>query len=39
VNSLDTLGILGFGDYEVGVAAAAFSVNALRDELFVSHSF
>ncbi len=39
VDSLETIGILGFGEYEVGVAAVAFSTNTLRDELLViSHS-
>ena len=35
VDSLETIGILGFGEYEVGVAAVAFSTNTLRDELLV----
>ena len=35
VDTLDTIGILGFGEYEVGVSAVAFSTNILKDELLV----
>ena len=39
MDSLETIGILGFGEYEVGVAAVAFSTNTLRDELLVTKVF
>ncbi len=36
VDTLETIGILGFGEYEIGVAAVAFSTSTLKDELLVS---
>lgn len=35
IGSLETIGILGFGEYEVGVAGVAFSTYSLKDELYV----
>ena len=36
LETLETLSVLGFGDYELGVAAVAFSSSSIDDELLIA---